>query len=105
MKISPSNYFFGLVLIFTAISLGYSLHTSARVRELEQRLQHAEGALQAENQPFGRITSLEKRVRQLELAPAKPMFISSGSRPADVDRQVSNIAKKVETRPEPLPPY
>jgi hypothetical protein len=110
MKTSRALFLVGLVLISAAVAFGYSVHTASRVRELEQRLQHAEAALQSHSQSLAdttaaaRIRSLEERVQRAEAAAAQFQFATGGGTVGLVQR-IQNVEQKIKPHLETLPPY
>jgi hypothetical protein len=95
MKTLKSYFAFGLTLVLAAGSLAYSLQTAARVRDLEQRLQRAETALQSQNQLSSteRIRALEARLLHDESLSSQPRFI-------EINR-MSGLDRQMNQRPEP----
>jgi len=109
MKTSSALFLFALVLI-SAVAVGYSVQTASRVRELEQRLQRAEAALQSHSQSLAdptaaaRIRSLEERVQRAEAAAAPVQLVTSSGR-IGLEQRIQNVEQKIKPHLETLPPY
>jgi hypothetical protein len=110
MKTSRASFLVGIAFICAAIASGYSVRTSLRVRELEQRLQRAEVALQSQNQSVvdttaaARIRRLEERVQRVEAAGAQIQLVANGSTPS-LEQRIQNVEQRMEPHLETLPPY
>ena len=109
MKTSRTLFLVSLAFI-SAAAFGYSAHTASRVRELEQRLQRAEAALQSHGQLLAdtttpaRIRSLEERVQRTEAAAAQVQPVASGGTVA-LEQRIQNVEQKIKPHLETLPPY
>ena len=110
MKILRSVWVVGLVLIVAATSIGYTLGTTAHVRELERRLQSAEALLQFHTQSLAnaasveRIRSLEERVQRADLA-ASPGQLAAGSGTPGLEQRIQNVERQIKPHLEVIPPY
>ena len=108
MKAPRSWFLVVLILLIAAVSLGYSLHTAARVRDLEGRLQRAEEALHSQRQALAATAAAVKRVESPQFQfiggpmPTRPQF-DGGSAIARSHPAPPNI--NIKPRLEPLPPY
>ncbi len=111
MKTLRALLLVGLAVIVAAASIGYSVRTTAHVRELERRLQHAEALLQSINQTLAspasanRIRSLEDRVQRAELAVSQGQPVVAGSGTPGLEQRVQNVERQIKPHLEVLPPY
>ena len=110
MKTSRSFFLVGLVLIVIAVSVAYSAHTTASVRALERRLKNAEALLQSHGQSLAdtaitaRIRNLEERVQRAELAASQAEQVSSGGAKG-LEQRIHYVEQKIKPHLETLPPY
>lgn len=83
---------------------------TARVRELDRRLQRAETLLQSHGQALtgstieSRMGSLEQRVQRAELAASQVPFVTSSANPG-LEQRVHTIEQKIKPHLELLPAY
>jgi hypothetical protein len=110
MKILRSVSLVGLALIIAATSIGYALRTTAHVRELERRLQHAEALLQSHTQSLAsaasveRIRSLEEKVQRAELAASQGQLATGNGTPG-LEQRIQKVEQEIKPHLEVLPNY
>lgn len=110
MKTQISFLVVGLLLVLAVASFGYSAHTSARVRELELRLQSAETALRSHSQSLAETTALERlrnletRLQQTEttVTQIQPVIANDTT---GLEQRIHHIEQQIKPHLETLPPY
>jgi hypothetical protein len=110
MKTLPSLFLVAFVPIAVSISAGYSLNMTARVHELDRRLQSAEALLQSYDQPQAgnmiesRIGSLEQKVQRAELAASRVSSVTDNANPG-LEQRFRSFEQKIQPHLEALPSY
>jgi hypothetical protein len=110
MKTPRSIMPIAFALVVAAVSMGYSIYTTAQVRSLEVRLYHAEALLQPHSQSVARddmadrIRRLEERMQTAQIATSQGQLVT-GSDSLGLEQRIQNVEQYIKPRLEVLPPY